>query len=110
HSMKDMQTVLPDGLIIGCVLKREDPRDVLIGYGLSSLFDLPKGASFGTSSLRRSAQMLMHRPDIQIVPLRGNVQTRLDKLAQGGMQATMLAKAGLNRLNLYAIPGVTLDA
>lgn len=107
HSMKDVATVLPDGLIIGCVLEREDPCDVLIGEGLRGLDDLPRGAKFGTSSLRRSAQLRLKRPDIEIVPLRGNVQTRLEKLKAGQMQATMLARAGLNRLGL-TVPGVTL--
>jgi hydroxymethylbilane synthase len=109
HSMKDMQTVLPDGLITGCMLEREDPRDVLVGDGLRKLSDLPDGATFGTSSLRRSAQVLMHRPDIKIVPLRGNVQTRLGKVQNGEIQATMLAQAGLNRLLIWDFPGAALD-
>ncbi len=109
HSVKDMQTLLPDGLTIGCVLEREDPRDRLIGNNLHSLDDLPKGARFGTSSLRRAAQLLMLRPDLTIVPLRGNVQTRLAKLASGEMDATMLAVAGLNRLQMWDVAGVTLD-
>jgi len=109
HSIKDMQTMLPDGLVIGCVTAREDPRDRLVGEGLHSINDLPKGASFGTSSLRRAAQLLMLRPDITIVPLRGNVQTRLDKLKNGEMAATMLAVAGLNRLKLFDTPGVSLS-
>ena len=109
HSVKDMQTILPDGLTIGCILEREDPRDRLVGNGLHSLDDIPKGARFGTSSLRRAAQLLMLRPDIKIVPLRGNVQTRLEKLNRGEMDATMLAVAGLNRLQLFDIPGVSLS-
>ena len=109
HSVKDMQTLLPDGLTIGCILEREDPRDRLVGEGLQSLDDLPQGARFGTSSLRRAAQLLMLRPDIQIVPLRGNVQTRLAKLQSGDMAATMLAVAGLNRLQLWDTPGVSLS-
>lgn len=108
HSVKDMQTVLPDGLTLGCVLEREDPRDVLIGHQVHSLADIPESAIFGTSSLRRSAQLLMKRPDIKIVPLRGNVQTRLSKIASGEVQFTMLARAGLNRLGLWDVPGVEL--
>jgi hydroxymethylbilane synthase len=108
HSVKDMQTVLPEGLIIGCMLEREDPRDMLVGKNITSIESIPKGATFGSASLRRAAQILMRRPDLKIVPLRGNVQTRLNKLEAGEMQATMLAKAGLNRLKLHDIPGVTL--
>lgn len=106
HSIKDMQTVLPEGLIIGCVPEREDPRDTLIGA--TSLAGLPKNATFGTSSLRRSAQALMQRPDLMIVPLRGNVETRLAKLQSGLIRATMLAQAGLNRLGLKDIDAATL--
>lgn len=109
HSIKDMQTVLPDGLTLGCIIEREDPRDRLVGHALHSLDDLPKGASFGTSSLRRSSQLLMRRPDIQIVPLRGSVQTRLQKMESGLVKATMLAVAGLNRLQLWDTPGATLS-
>ncbi len=110
HSMKDMPTALPDGLMIGCMPEREDPRDMLVANGIRSLDDLPKGAVFGSSSLRRVAQMRMRRPDIKAVPLRGNVQTRLGKLARGEVQATMLAKAGLNRLDLHDVPGILLQA
>lgn len=106
HSVKDMQTVLPEGLIIGCMPEREDPRDVLIGA--ASLAGLPKNATFGTSSLRRSAQALMQRPDLTIVPLRGNVETRLAKLQSGLIRATMLAQAGLNRLGLKDIHAAAL--
>ena len=108
HSMKDMQTVLPEGLIIGAILKREDPRDMLIGQGIRAIADIPKGASFGTSSLRREAQMRMQRPDLHMVPLRGNVQTRLHKIERGEVRVTLLAKAGLNRLHL-AVPGTVLS-
>lgn len=104
HSVKDMQTVLPDGLVIGCCLKREDARDVLIG---AVSFDaIPKGASFGTSSLRRAAQALMKRPDLKIVPLRGNIDTRLRKVEQGEIGATLLAVAGLKRLGMKIPPSV----
>ncbi len=105
HSMKDMQTVLPDGLTIGAMLEREDPRDMLLGKGIRTLADLPKGATFGTSSLRRAAQALMQRPDLNIVPFRGNVQTRLAKLDAGVVDATMLAMAGLNRLSIWDVSG-----
>jgi len=109
HSIKDMQTLLPDGLTLGCVLEREDPRDVLVGKNVRSLDDIPKGATFGTSSLRRSAQLLMKRPDIKIVPLRGNVQTRISKIEKGEVDFTMLAQAGLNRLKLFDVPGFVLS-
>ena len=109
HSMKDVPTMLPDGLMIGCMLAREDARDVLICKTAATLAELPQGASFGTSSLRRAAQVLMRRPDIRIVPLRGNVQTRLQKIEQGEMAATMLARAGLNRLGLHNIPAHNIE-
>lgn len=108
HSMKDVPTQLPSGLVMGAILTREDPRDMLIGTGLNSLADLAEGAIFGTSSLRRAAQVKMNRPDIKIVALRGNVQSRLAKLERGEVQATMLAKAGLNRLGIHDIQGVAL--
>ncbi len=108
HSMKDMPTKLPEGLIIGAMLEREDPRDMLIGKGVIGFASLPQGAVFGTSSLRRAAQVKIRRPDVKIVPFRGNVQTRLAKLERGEAQATMLAKAGLNRLGLTDIEGVVL--
>jgi len=100
HSMKDMPTVLPDGLAIAAALKREDPRDAFISAAYGTLAELPSGATVGTSSLRRQAQALHRRPDIQVVPLRGNVETRLRKLEQGVADATFLACAGLNRLGL----------
>jgi hydroxymethylbilane synthase len=98
HSMKDLPTELADGIVVGAVLPREDPRDVLIGA--ASIAALPKGARLGTSSLRRSAQVRSRRPDIAIVPLRGNVQTRITKLKDGAADATLLALAGLNRLRI----------
>jgi hydroxymethylbilane synthase len=106
--MKDVPTELPVGLIISAMLPREDPRDMLLGNGLNSLSDLPQGALFGTSSLRRAAQVKIHRPDVQIVPFRGNVQSRIAKLQRGEAQATMLAKAGLNRLGITDLEGVAL--
>jgi hydroxymethylbilane synthase len=98
HSMKDMPTFLPAGLVIGAMLEREDPRDVLISPVASSIATLPQGAVVGTASLRRQAQLLSLRPDLKVQPLRGNVGTRLDKLARGEAAATLLALAGLKRL------------
>lgn len=100
HSMKDMPTVLPDGLVIDCILEREDPRDAFISTKGASLAELPRGAVVGTSSLRRGAQVLVKRPDVSIVSFRGNVQTRLKKLADGVADATMLAMAGLSRMDM----------
>jgi hydroxymethylbilane synthase len=99
HSLKDMETVLPQGLEIVCCLPREDPRDALIASGgVRRIADLPTSAIVGTSSVRRKAQLLNARPDLDIVPMRGNVGTRLRKLAEGECAATVLAAAGLNRL------------
>ncbi len=99
HSAKDMQTWLPKGLVLGATLPREDPRDVLIANsGAKSLAELRPAAVLGTSSLRRQAQALMRRPDLKVVPFRGNVETRLKKLAEGLADATLLAVAGLKRL------------
>jgi len=95
HSLKDMETILPDGLEIGCVLPRDDPRDALVG---ASLADLPQGARVGTGSLRRRAQLLRLRPDLAVAPIRGNVDTRLAKLAAGEIDALMVAYCGLQRL------------
>ena len=99
HSMKDMPTWLPEGLTIDCLLPREDPRDVLIGPA-QRIADLAQGAIVGTSSLRRQAQVLALRPDLRIVALRGNVETRLRKIAAGEADATLLALAGLRRLGM----------
>ena len=98
HSMKDMPTFLPEGLMIGAMLEREDPRDAWISPVAGSIATLPKGAVVGTASLRRQAQVLRQRPDLIVKPLRGNVGTRLDKLARGEAAATLLALAGLKRL------------
>ncbi|NNG02796.1 MAG: hydroxymethylbilane synthase [Inquilinus sp.] len=98
HSMKDVPTWLPDGLHIPCLLPREDPRDAIFGNGLRHIADLPQGAVVGTAALRRQAQLLARRPDLKVVPLRGNVGTRLRKLAEGEVDATLLAVAGLRRL------------
>ncbi len=100
HSMKDMPDRLPDGLTIECVLEREDPRDAFISHKAATLADLPQGAVVGTSSTRRQAQLLRIRPDLKIVPFRGNVETRLQKLKNGDVDATLLAVAGLNRLDM----------
>ena len=100
HSMKDVATTLPAGLAIAVVLQREDVRDAFICLNHKRLADLPIGAVFGTSSLRRQAQLLRLRPDLQIVQFRGNVETRLKKLADGVAAATLLAAAGLNRLGM----------
>ena len=99
HSMKDMPTWLPEGLTIDCLLPREDPRDALIGPA-RRIADLAQGAIVGTSSLRRQAQVLALRPDLRIVALRGNVETRLRKIAAGEADATLLALAGLRRLGM----------
>jgi hydroxymethylbilane synthase len=98
HSLKDVPTVLPDLLEIVCVPKREDARDALISREGIDLDRLPVGARIGTSSLRRQSQLLHYRPDLQIVMLRGNVETRLRKLKQGDFDAIVLASAGLRRL------------
>ncbi len=100
HSMKDVPTWLPEGLEIGAILPREDPRDAIISASGRDLAGLPAGAVVGTASLRRQAQVLLARPDLKVVPFRGNVQTRLRKLAAGEVDATLLAMAGLNRLGL----------
>jgi len=100
HSMKDMPGDIPDGLCIGPVPERELPLDVLISGNGQKLADLPPGASVGTSSLRRGAQLLHLRPDIRIIPLRGNLDTRLRKLDEGRMDAIVLAAAGVHRLGL----------
>ncbi|MGG3921233.1 hydroxymethylbilane synthase, partial [Geobacillus thermodenitrificans] len=95
HSMKDMPAVLPSGLVIGSVPRREDVRDVLVSKGNLSLSDLPSGAVIGTSSLRRSAQLLAYRPDVTIKWIRGNIDTRLAKLKNEDYDAIVLAAAGL---------------
>jgi hydroxymethylbilane synthase len=108
HSLKDMETVLPAGLAIGCVLKRDDPRDALVGRGATSLARLPPGARVGTASLRRRAQLARMRPDLAIVPVRGNVNTRLAKLDAGEVDALVLALCGLARLGMDAAIGEVL--
>lgn len=98
HSMKDVPTWLPDGLEIAAILPREDPRDALFAGTARTLAALPQNAVVGTASLRRQALVLLARPDVKVVPLRGNVGTRLRKLADGQVDATLLAVAGLKRL------------
>ena len=100
HSMKDMPTLLPAGLAVRCFLPREDVRDAFISHKAPALWVLPAGAVVATSSLRRQAQVKHLRPDLTVVPMRGNVETRLKKLAQGAADATLLAMAGLKRLGL----------
>lgn len=98
HSMKDMPAVLPEGLVIGCIPVREDHRDALISNGHISLDELKPGSVVGTSSLRRSAQILARRPDLEIKWIRGNIDTRLAKLETEGYDAIILAAAGLSRM------------
>ena len=100
HSIKDMPGFLPDGLTLACVLPREDPRDVFICVRAENLKSLPRGAIVGTSSPRRQAQVLALRPDLAVQPFRGNVETRLRKVREGVVDATLLALAGLRRLGL----------
>jgi hydroxymethylbilane synthase len=100
HSLKDLETFLPESLVLAAHLPREDPRDAFFSPRASSLAALPAGAVVGTSSPRRRAQVLNARRDLRVVPFRGNVETRLDKLAAGAVDATLLALAGVKRLGL----------
>ena len=109
HSMKDMPGVQPGGLTIAAVLAREDPRDVFIGRDGGSFASLNAGARLGTSSVRRQAQAKRFRPDLEIVAMRGNVETRLAKLARGEADATLLARAGLERLGIARPEAEILD-
>ncbi len=104
HSMKDMPVLQPEGLMLDCYLPREDVRDAFISPEFASIHDLPEGATVGSSSLRRRAQLLNRRPDLQVVEFRGNLQTRLKKLGDGVARATFLAMAGLNRLRMDEVP------
>jgi len=113
HSLKDLPTELPDGLTIGAVLTREDPRDVLIANsvtGATSIADLPRGSRVGTSSLRRRAQLMALREDIEVVALRGNVPTRIRKVDDGQVHAAILAAAGVHRLGVSQRIASYLDA
>lgn len=100
HSMKDVATVLPPGIVLPCILEREDPRDAFMCQTVKSLSELPPGAVVGTASLRRGALILNRFPHLKVVNFRGNVQSRLRKLSEGVVDATMLAIAGLNRMDM----------
>jgi hydroxymethylbilane synthase len=109
HSAKDMPTLLPDGLMLAACLPREDVRDVFISRKAATLRDLPQGAVVGSASLRRQAMVRRLRPDIRVVPFRGNVETRIRKLDAGEVDATLLALAGLKRLGLADKATALLD-
>ena len=109
HSMKDMPTIQPDGLLLDVYLPREDVRDAFISPNLGSIAELASGAVVGTSSLRRRAQLLNRRPDLNVVEFRGNVQTRLKKLDDGVAECTFLATAGLKRLGRDDVPATPVD-
>jgi hydroxymethylbilane synthase len=109
HSLKDMETFLPLGLDIACVLPRDDPRDALVTRDGAGLASLPRGAKIGTASLRRTAQLLRRRPDLAVAPIRGNADTRLDKLAAGEVDGLMLALCGLERLGRAAVASEILS-
>jgi hydroxymethylbilane synthase len=109
HSLKDMPALLPDGLCIAAIPEREDPRDAFLSLTAERLEDLPRGARLGTASLRRQAQMLHRRPDLDVRMLRGNVDTRLAKLEAGEADAILLAFAGLKRLGLEHLPKSLID-
>ena len=116
HSLKDLETELPPGIVLACVLPREDPRDALIlapeceVHGVGPYAGIPYGARVGSGSMRRQAQLLAARPDLQVVNIRGNVQARLDKVRRGEFAASVLALAGLRRLGLEEEASVVLDA
>lgn len=113
HSLKDLPTVMPDGLELGAILEREDPRDVVIVnhlVGADTIATLPRGSRVGTSSLRRRAQLLAVRMDLEVVELRGNVPTRVKKVDEGQVHAAILAAAGLHRLNIVQSITAYLDA
>jgi hydroxymethylbilane synthase len=109
HSMKDMPTLQPEGLILDTYLPREDVRDAFISPRASGLAELAQGTVVGTSSLRRKAQLKLRRPDLEVVEFRGNMQTRLLKLDQGVAEATFLAMAGLNRLKMDPVPKTAIE-
>ena len=100
HSMKDVPVQFPPSLTLSVVTEREDPRDALISRNNLKLDTLPKGAKVGTGSFRRTTQLLHYRPDLEVIPMRGNVQTRLNKLESEGLDAIILAAAGLIRLDM----------
>lgn len=103
HSMKDMPVLQPEGLALDCFLKRADVRDAFVSPRFGSIADLPQGATVGSSSLRRRAQLALRRPDLRLVEFRGNVQTRMRKLEEGVADATFLAMAGLVRLGMAGV-------
>ena len=109
HSLKDMPAAGPAGLAIGAIPAREDPRDAFVSARFASFEVLPQGARLGTASLRRAAQALHRRPDLEVLPLRGNVDTRLAKLAAGEFDATLMAMAGLRRLGLEGRARTVID-
>lgn len=109
HSMKDMPTLQPEGLLLDCYLPREDVRDAFVSPHVARLMDLPQGAVVGSSSLRRRAQLAHRRPDLKLVEFRGNVQTRMKKLEEGVAVATFLAMAGLNRLGMESAARSAID-
>jgi hydroxymethylbilane synthase len=109
HSLKDVPMDLPDGFVLAAIWEREDPRDAFVSNRHANLAELPQGAVVGTSSLRRVTQLLARRPDLRIEPLRGNLDTRLRKLDDGGFDAIVLAAAGLKRLGLASRIRATFD-
>jgi len=109
HSMKDMPTEQPPGLVLDTYLPREDVRDAFVSPGIASLAALPQGATVGSSSLRRRAQLVHRRPDLRLVEFRGNVQTRMRKLQDGVAAATFLAMAGLRRLGMAEVARGAID-
>ncbi len=110
HSLKDLPTELPQGLKVGAVLEREDPRDAFVSFKYRCLEDLPEGATVGTSSLRRKAQILARRPDLKVVEIRGNVDTRVRKIREGVADAAVMAYAGLKRMGLADAAQVVFDS
>lgn len=116
HSLKDLPTEFPEGLVLGCVPERATPNDALVSAEYSDLAALPKGATVGTSSLRRKAQLYAQRPDLQIIDLRGNIDTRVGRVEGGGLDAAILACAGLERIGRsdairqYLPPSIMLPA
>jgi len=109
HSLKDMPAACPPGLVIAAIPEREDPRDAFLSHSVARLEDLPQGARLGTASLRRQAQSLYRRPDLDVQMLRGNVDTRLAKLAAGDADGILLALSGLKRLGLGHLPKSLID-
>ena len=110
HSMKDLPTRMPPGIVLACVPSREDPRDAFIALRAKTLMELPAGATIGTASLRRQAQTLHLRPDLKVELLRGRVETRLAKIESGAFDATYLALAGLRRLGLEKHAAAIVDS